>query len=364
MNRLTPLLALFCTAALVYGCPSSPTEPADHEGSAEAAPAEEAGAEANEEAAAEEEPTELVVYSGRGEALVGPLFEQFEAESGISLRVNYAGTSQLAATLLEEGDNTPADVFFAQDVNTLGLLEQQGAFATLPDEVQARVSPAFRSAAGAWVGTSGRARVVTYNSDKVQPEQLPSRLTGFTEPAWRGRVGWAPENSSFQAFLAAMIELEGDDAARAFVQGMLANEARAYPSNTPGVTAVGAGEIDAMITNHYYLYRIREEHGADYPVENHYLQNGHADSLVMAAGVGVVTHSDQQEAAAQLVAFLLSEEAEKHFVVTNREFPTVPGVAGPDGLPTIGELNSPQVEATRIASLERAVQLLQETGAL
>lgn len=360
--RSLPLPLLACLTFLLAACPSSSPEPTA-EGSGEAAPA----AEATEEAEAEAEAaatTELVVYSGRGEALVGPLFEQFEAQSGIDVRVNYAGTSELAATLLEEGANTPADVFFAQDWNTLGLLEREGVFATLPDEVLERVPATYRSGAGAWVGTSGRARVVAYNTNKLQPEQLPERVTGFTEPAWRGRVGWAPENASFQAFLATMIELEGEDAARAFVTGMIENEARAYPSNTPGVTAVGAGEVEVMITNHYYLYRIREEHGADYPVDNHFLRNGHADSLVMAAGAGVVAQSDAQDAAAQLVAFLLSDEAQKHFVEGNREFPTVAGVAAPEGLPSTEQLNAPRIEATQVASLERAVRLLQETGAL
>jgi iron(III) transport system substrate-binding protein len=350
--------ALGCALSLL-GCPSgAPPTPA-------AAGSGEPATEPAPEPAAAEAPAEpLVVYSGRGEALVGPLFEAFEQAHGVEVRVNYAGTSQLAATLLEEGANTPADVFFAQDVGTLGLMEREGAFAPLLPATLERVESPYRSGTGVWVGTSGRARVVAYNPTRVTAEELPTRVEDLLDPKWRGRVGWAPENASFQAFLAAKIELEGEDAARAFVTGMLANEARAYPSNTPGVIAVGAGEIDAMITNHYYLYRVLEEKGADYPVANHYFQNDRAESLVNAAGAGVLVHSDNQTLAQALVAFLVSEEAEAHFVAGNREFPTVAGIAGPEGLPTIAELRSPAIDATQVASLERAVRLLQETGAL
>ncbi|HWL49642.1 MAG TPA: substrate-binding domain-containing protein, partial [Acidimicrobiia bacterium] len=62
----------------------------------------------------------LVLYSGRSEELVGPLIEQFESESGIETEIRYADSSELAATLLAEGEETEADVFFAQDPASLG----------------------------------------------------------------------------------------------------------------------------------------------------------------------------------------------------------------------------------------------------
>lgn len=359
MHSVPRQLALALGSAfLMLACPSGapPSSPAPGSGE----PAAQSATEP--EATAPAQP--LVVYSGRGEALVGSLFEAFEQAHGVEVRVNYAGTSQLAATLLEEGANTPADVFFAQDVGTLGLMEREGAFVALLPTTLERVARPYQSATGVWAGTSGRARVLAYNPQRVTSNDLPSRVEDLLDPKWRGRVGWAPENASFQAFLAAKIELEGEDAARAWVTGMLANEARAYPSNTPGVIAVGAGEVDVMLTNHYYLYRVYEEKGADYPVANHYFQNDRAESLVNAAGAGVLAHSDNQALAQQLVAFLVSDEAEAHFVAGNREFPTVEGVAGPEGLPTISELRSPALDATKVASLERAVQILQETGAL
>ncbi|MDQ3938227.1 MAG: extracellular solute-binding protein, partial [Chloroflexota bacterium] len=138
----------------------------------------------------------IVVYSGRSPELVGPLIDDFQASSGIQAQVRYADTAELAALLLEEGDNTPADVFFAQDAGALGAVAAEGMLAPLPDELLDRVPPAFRSPGGEWVGASGRARVVVYDTRDVDAADLPQTIDGFTDPAWRGRIGWAPTNGS------------------------------------------------------------------------------------------------------------------------------------------------------------------------
>src|SRR5688500_10137954 len=107
----------------------------------------------------------ITVYSGREEELVAPLFEQFTEETGIDVEVRYGDSAELAATIAEEGDNSPADVFFAQDPGSLGAIEEQ--LAQLPEETLERVDERFRDGDGRWVGTSGRARVIVYNTDEL-----------------------------------------------------------------------------------------------------------------------------------------------------------------------------------------------------
>ena len=116
----------------------------------------------------EAKPTLLTVYSGRNENLVGPLLEQFGKDTGIAIQVKYGGTAEIAATILEEGANSPADVFYAQDAGALGALQAENRLAALPDAVLNAVEPRFRSPQGQWVGTSGRARVVVYNTENVK----------------------------------------------------------------------------------------------------------------------------------------------------------------------------------------------------
>ena len=154
----------------------------------------------NPSGAAETEP--LVVYSGRSESLLDAIIQQFSQATGIHVEVKYAGTPQLAATLLEEGENSPADIFFAQDPGGLGAIE--GMLTTLPDRILSRVPEWARSTDGKWVGLSGRARTIVYNPERVSEEELPGDIWGFVDPEWKNRIGWAPTNASFQTMISSM----------------------------------------------------------------------------------------------------------------------------------------------------------------
>jgi iron(III) transport system substrate-binding protein len=308
---------------------------------------------------------ELTIYSGRNENLVGPLLERFGEESGIDAEVRYAGTPELAATLLEEGENTPAGAFFAQDAGALGLLAEEGLLQPLPDELLERVDPRFRSPDGLWVGVSGRARVLVYNTDELEESDLPASVRELTDPRWRGQVGWAPENASFQAFVTAFRVLEGDDAAREWLEGMLANEPVNFAdSNSAIVTAVGNGEVQVGLVNHYYLYAIKEEEGEDFPIANHFFAAGDPGSLVNVAGVGVLAGTDDEEQALRFVEFLLDEEAQTYFAEETSEYALIEGIPTAEGLTPLAELESPELDLSDLADLQGTVELLTEVGVL
>lgn len=307
-------------------------------------------------------PRTLVVYSGRSESLVGPLIEQFQEETGIKVNVRWGKTAELAATLLEEGAHTLADVFFAQDPGGLGAVAQM--LAPLPEDVLARVDPRFRDPQGRWVGVSGRARVVVYNTQRLSPADLPDDLWGFTGPKWKGRIGWAPTNASFQTMVTAMRVVWGEEKARQWLEGILANEPNVYPKNTPIVAAVGAGEIDVGFVNHYYLYRFLKEEGEDFPARNYFLPGGGPGSLVMVAGAGVLEASDNRETAYAFVRFLLSEQAQSYFATRTYEYPLVRDVEPAADLPPLAELNAVQVDLSDLADLQGTIKLLRDVGAL
>ena len=256
----------------------------------------------------------LTVYSGRSQTLVHPLLLAFGEQTGIDIRVKYAGSSSTAATLLEEGDNTPADVVFMQDPGSLGILADSGMLTQIPQETLDKVDPRFRSPAGLWIGTSGRARTIIYNTDAINPEtDLPPSILDFTGPEWRGRVGWAPRNGSFQAFVTALRLTLGEDAARAWLEGMRDNDAVDYPNNVTTVSAAAAGEVDVRFVNHYYLERFLEEHGEGFGARNHYIGNGDPGALVLVAGVGILDASENKDIAEEFVDFLLGEPAQTYF---------------------------------------------------
>src|ERR671919_106406 len=141
---------------------------------------------------------ELVVYSSRTQSLVQPLLEQYAEQTGTNIRVRYANTASIVATLLEEGQNSPADVIYLAEPSGWAALSEAGLLSNLPDSLLEKVDPRFRSSQGEWMGTSGRSKVVVYNTENIDPERdLPDSIMGFTDPKWQGRIGWAPTHGEW-----------------------------------------------------------------------------------------------------------------------------------------------------------------------
>jgi iron(III) transport system substrate-binding protein len=280
------------------------------------------------------------------------------------VQVQYASTSELAATLLEEGDASPADVFFAQDAGALGALAAEGMLGDLPQTTLDVVDERFRSPDGQWVGVSGRARVIAYDSRALEAAELPNEIGAFTDPAWKGRIGWAPTNASFQSFITAFRVLEGDDAAKAWLEGVQANEPKVYDGNDAVLNAIAAGEIEVGFINHYYLMVALAEQGDDFPVRNHFLAGDDPGALVNVAGAGVLTTAKNPSAAQAFVDFLLSEESQTYFAEETQEYPLLAGVPANPDLPALDEIDSPEIDLSDLADLEGTLRLIQEAGVL
>lgn len=306
----------------------------------------------------------LVVYSGRNEELVGPIIDRYREESGSEVEVRYGDTAELAATILEEGENSPADVFFAQDGGALGAVADKGLFAELPEDLTLRVDERFRSPEGLWTGVSGRARVVAYNTEVLSEEELPESILDFTDPEWRGRIGWPPTNGSFQAFVTALRETEGEDRAREWLEGIQANDPQVYENNIATIEAVAAGEVDVGFVNHYYLNRFLEEEGEDFPVRNYYLKGGDPGALVNVAGAGILGNTNNAGEAEDFVGYLLSEDAQQYFADETYEYPLIEGVKTNEALVPLDEVETPDVDLGDLDDLEGTLELLRETGVL
>jgi iron(III) transport system substrate-binding protein len=306
----------------------------------------------------------LTIYSGREEELVEPLLEQFEATSGVDLEVRYGDSAELAATIAEEGDNSPADVFFAQDPGSLGAVENEELLAELPDDLLDRVPERFRDPDGRWVGTSGRVRVLAYNTEALTEEQVPDSVYDLTDPKWKGRIGFPPTNASFQAFVTAMRMTAGEERTREWLEGLKANTPKTYEKNTPVVEAVAAGEIDLGLVNHYYLYLVKEEQ-PDAKVANHFLESGDPGALVSVAGAGIIEGTDDEETAREFVEYLLSDEGQRFYTeeAEEAEYPLVEGVEPKEGLPALESLEGPDVQLDAFGpELEKTLDLISEVG--
>ena len=307
----------------------------------------------------------LVVYSGRSEELVGPLYEQFTAATGIPIEARYGDSAELAAQLLEEGDASPADVFFSQDAGALGAVAAEGVLAPLPQAVAAAVPEVYRSADGTWTGITGRSRVIAFDPEQVPADQVPTSVLELTDPAWKGQVAIAPTNASFQAFVTAMRQTQGDDATRAWLEGMVANDVQTYEKNGLILDAVDAGQVALGLINHYYWYEKADVVGPDaLRAQISFTAPGDPGSLVNVAGVGVTVPGADNPAAAEFVTWLLTPEIQQWFVEKTHEYPLVDGVAPDPGLPALDTLQGPDVALADLADLPSTLEMLTDTGLL
>lgn len=305
----------------------------------------------------------LTIYSGRSKELVDPLLQRFAEERGVDIEIRYGQTAELAATILEEGDNSPADVFYAQDAGALGALAREDRLSRLPDSVLESVASPFRSPDGVWIGTSGRARTLVYNPDLVDESELPDSVFDLTEPEWGGRIAWAPPNGSFQAFVTGLRILEGDERARAWLEGIIANDPEEYLANIPIVDAVGEGQIEVGLVNHYYTPRLTVE-DPELVVRNYFFPGGDPGGLINVAGAGVLRSGDDPDLAVEFVEFLLTESSQEYFATETFEYPLVDGVDPHESLPPLASLEPPEIDLSDLDDLRGTLQMLEEVGAL
>ena len=148
----------------------------------------------------------------------------------------------------------------------------------LPEDILGQVPAWAKSPQGTWVGISGRARVVVYSTDRLSEADLPVSIEDFALEEWKGRVGWAPTNGSFQAMVTAMRAIWGEAKTQSWLSAMQANEPKEFPNNTTTVAATESGEVDVGLVNHYYLYRFISESGETFAART-------------ASAEAVVTHS-------------------------------------------------------------------------
>ncbi len=305
----------------------------------------------------------LTLYSGRSKSLVDPIIQQFEKDTGIEVKVSYANTTQLANKLLTEGEKTSASLFWAQDAGALGAVSKKGLFAKLPESVLTKVPKTFRHSDGMWVATSGRARVIAYSPERVSMDALPKSVFDLTQPKWKDKVGWAPLNASFQAFVTAMRAQVGEERTEKWLSDMKTNGAKTYPKNTPIIEALAAGEIDLGLPNHYYLFRFKKGN-SKFPVAQTFFKANDAGNLVNVAGIGLLKSSDNQETALKFIDYLLSAKAQQYFVSEVFEYPVTEGVIPNANLLPLDELLKivPTFDLNEMDDLEGTIKLLRRVG--
>jgi iron(III) transport system substrate-binding protein len=303
----------------------------------------------------------ITVYSGRSEELVAPLIERFEEQSDVSVDVRYGDTADLALLIDEEGDNSPADVFFAQSPGAVAFLAGKDLLAQLEQSTVAPIDPRFVDAERRWTGVSGRQRVLVYNTEELSEADLPSAVSEVVEGDLEGKVAVAPTNSSFQDFVTAFRTIEGEDQAAAWIDALGDDGPPTYPKNSAIVDAVARGEVTMGLVNHYYALQALAE-DPDLPVANHRFAAGDVGGLVIPATASLLAGAEGDPAATEFIDFLLGEEAQRYFSEETFEYPLRDGVAASDELPPLSELQPPTYDFGTLADLQTTARLISESG--
>lgn len=306
----------------------------------------------------------LVIYSGRSENLVRPILERFEKETGVDIEVRYGDTAELAAAILEEGENTRADLFFSQDAGALAALANRDLLAELREADLEIVPERFRDPGGRWTGVSGRARVIAYSTERVQEADIPDDVFELTDPKWAGKVGLPPTNASFIAFVSALTEQYGAERTEQFLTDLKANGLKTYDNNIVTIEAIADGEIDLGLVNHYYLYSEFEER-PDLPVANFFpgQRAGGPGTFVNVAGIGILDGTSKRESADRLVTYLLGQTAQEYFSEETTEYPLRGGVAASDKLPPLEEIRTIEIPLSDLGKdLEASLDLINQVG--
>lgn len=300
----------------------------------------------------------ITIYSGRSEELIADLLTSFTEETGIQVEVRYGDSAELAAQILEEGDNVRADVYFSQDAGALGALAEAGVTKTLPADITDLVGDKYKSTESQWVGVSGRSRVFAYDPTKVTT--LPTSYKDLMDPSWKGRIGIAPTNASFQAFITTVRVLEGEQAAVDFLAAMKEN-AVLFEKNSIIMQAIQDGVVDAGLVNHYYWWELAAEVGEEnMNVQISWFEDGDSGNLINVAGVAVLTDNPN---AVVFAKWLLGETAQKFFVERTREY-SMTGVPEVQGLKPISEIGAPQIDLSNLNSLAETLELIRKAGLL
>ncbi|WP_406271064.1 iron ABC transporter substrate-binding protein [Nocardia sp. NBC_00881] len=307
---------------------------------------------------------EITVYNAQHESLTKEWADAFTKQTGIKVTLRQGGDTALGNQLVAEGAASPADAFLTENSPAMALVENAGLFADLDKQTLDQVPAQFRPSTGRWTGIAARSTVFVFNKNKVPADQLPASLLDLAQPQWKGRWGAGVSGADFQAIVAGMLALKGEDVTRAWLKGMKEN-ATAFPNNVATMKAVNSGSPDGGVIYHYYWYRDQantKESSADTAL--HYFKNQDPGAFVSISGGGVLKSSKKQEAAQKFLAFITGKAGQEVLRDgTSMEYPVASDVAANPALPPLADLKAPTIDPSQLDA-KKVTALMTEAGLL
>lgn len=307
---------------------------------------------------------ELLIYNAQHESLTKEWIDAFTKATGIKVTYRQGGDTELGNQIIAEGSASPADVFLTENSPAMAAVEKAGLFADVDPTVQQQVPAQYRPASNKWTGVAARTTVFVYNKTRLQENQLPKSIMDLQSPAWKGRWGAPPAKADFQAIVAAMLALTGEQATAAWLAGMKTN-ATVFQDNIATLRAVNDGQVDGGIIYHYYWFRDQAK-TKDISANTalHYFRNQDPGAFISISGGGVLNSSKKKDQAQQFLRFITSKAGQEVLQKgTSFEYSVGSDVAANPALPALDTLQAPKVNpsdlnAAKVTDLMTAAGLL------
>ncbi len=306
----------------------------------------------------------LTLYNAQHEQVVGMLTAMFTKETGIKVQVHTGEGPDIASQILQEGADSPADVFFTENSPELILLDEKGLLAPVDPATLAKVPGKYSAADGDWLGVLARENVLDFNASMISEGTLPVSLMDLAKPEWAGKVGIAPSDADFLPLVSAVIRTQGKAAALTWLNGLKAN-AKIYEDDESVVAAVARGDVAVGVVNNYYWARLETDLGPK-KINSalYHFKRGDIGGLINISGAAVLKSSKNQAAAQKFLAFLVSHEAQVALGESevDFEYPLAPGVAPNKLLTPFAVLQPPAISVSKLGDDQDAGALLQQAG--
>ena len=308
----------------------------------------------------------ITLYNGQHEQTTDALVAAFEKQTGVTVKIRSDDEDVLAQQIEQEGAKSPADVFYTENSPPLVRLDEAGLLSVVDAKTLTAVPVADSAADKDWVGVSARVSELVYNTDDLKPADLPTSVLDLANPKWKGKLDIAPSETDFQPIVTAVAAEIGDAATVTWLKALKANAgSHQDPDNETLVANVNKGTTQLGVINHYYWYRLGVQDGASgMHCALHYFAPGDDGYLLDVSGAAVMRSSRHQQAAQELLSFLVSEQGQQVLASGDSwEYPIGSGVTNPD-LPPLPAAKAKAFDLTEIGDGNTAVTLLQQAGLL
>lgn len=312
---------------------------------------------------------ELNLYSSRHYETDERLYSDFEEMTGITINRIEGNADELIARMSAEGSNSPADVLLTVDTSRLQRAKEAGVLQSIDSALLEGAIPAnLQDIDNQWFGFSQRARIFFYDKETVTSP--PLTYAALADPQYKGLVCIRSSTNTYnQTLMAAIITHDGEQAAREWAAGVVANMARdPQGGDTDQIRGVVSGECGIAVSNTYYFARAlrKEVDGVTEALDQIgwvFPDQGSNGAHVNLSGGGVAAHAPHPEAAIAFLEYLASPQAQTYFSNGNDEYPTVAGVPLAENVASLGDFKADEVNLSDVAlNIPVAQRIFNEVG--